>query len=75
LNVFRVNKVAARVEELRAEFNEGSKLQLAYLQESLLSLSKADIGAYFEKRPHSDKLRVKDITTLPPEIRACIARS
>jgi hypothetical protein len=70
---FKRPEVAARVEELRTEFNEGSKLQLAYLQESLLTLSKADIGAYFEKRPHSDKIRAKDITSLPPEVRACIS--
>jgi hypothetical protein len=70
---FKRPEVAARVEELRTAFNEGSKLQLAYLQESLLSLSKADIGVYFEKRPHSDKLRVKDITALPAEVRAAIS--
>jgi hypothetical protein len=70
---FNRPKIAGRVKELQAEFNEGAKLQLAYLQESLLLLSKADPGNYFEKAPHSSRLRVKDITSLPPEVRACIS--
>jgi hypothetical protein len=56
-----------------ARFNEGATLQLAYLQEGLLVLSKADIGADFEKVPSSSRLRVKGITLLPPEVRACIS--
>jgi hypothetical protein len=70
---FKRPEVAARVEELRQEFNEGSKISLAYLQEKLLNFTTADIGRYLEKRPYSDKLRVKDLTALPPELRACVS--
>jgi hypothetical protein len=70
---FKRPEVAARVAELREEFNKGSAISLAYLQEQLLHLTKADVGNYLEKRPYSDKLRVKDITGLPPELRACIS--
>jgi hypothetical protein len=70
---FKRPEVAARVAELREEFNKGSAISLAYLQEQLLALTKADVGLYLEKRPYSDKLRVKDITGLPPELRACIS--
>jgi len=70
---FKRPEVAARVDELRDEFNKGSAISLAYLQERLLALTKADVGHYLEKRPYSDKLRVRDITGLPPELRACIS--
>jgi Terminase small subunit len=71
---FKRPEVAARVEELREEFNKGSAISLAYLQERLLAFTTADIGNYLEKRPYSDKLRVKDLTALPPELRACVSK-
>jgi hypothetical protein len=70
---FKRPAIAARVAELQAEFNEGSRISLAYLQERLLALTTGDVGNYLEKRPYSDKLRVKDITSLAPELRACIS--
>jgi hypothetical protein len=66
-------EVRDRLAELRAQFNERSAISLAYLQAQLLRLTKADVGNYLEKAPHSTRLRVKDITALPPELRACIA--
>jgi hypothetical protein len=66
-------EVVARLAELREQFNERSAISLGYLPAQLLRLTKADIGNYLEKRPHSASLRVKDITGLPPELRACIS--
>jgi hypothetical protein len=70
----RKPEFVARVDELREQFNEGSKISLAYLQEQLLKFTTADIGNYLEKRPYSDKLRVRDLTALPPELRACVSK-
>jgi Terminase small subunit len=70
---FKRPAIAARVDELREEFNEGSRISLAYLQERLLAFTTADVGNYLERRPYSDKLRVKDLTALPPELRACVS--
>lgn len=72
--ITRRSDFIARVEELREKFNEGSKISLAYLQERLLAFTTADIGNFLEKRPYSEKLRVKDLTALPPELRACVSR-
>jgi Terminase small subunit len=71
---FKRPEVAARVAELREEFNQGSAISLAYLQERLLAFTTADVGNYLEKRPYSEKLRVKDLTALPPELRACVSK-
>jgi hypothetical protein len=70
---FKRPEVAARVAELRQEFNERSAIALSYLQEQLLQLLKADIGNYLEKRPYSNRLHVRDLTQLSPELRACIS--
>jgi hypothetical protein len=62
-----------RVAELRAEFQRGTAISLAYLQERLLRLTTADACDYIEKIPGSSKFRVKDLLSLPPEVRACVS--
>lgn len=64
----------ARVAELRAIFNEGPKLSVPYLQERLAALTAFDITDFVEKIPlTTNRYRPKDLTTLPPEVRAAIA--
>jgi hypothetical protein len=62
-----------RVAELRLEFQRGNGISLAYLQERLLRLTTADATDYIEKLPGSSKFQVKDLLSLPPEVRACVS--
>jgi Terminase small subunit len=69
---FNRPKVAARLSELQSEFNEGSKIQLRYLEEKYFGIVNADIGQFVEKAPHSDRLRLRDVTRMAPEQRRAI---
>lgn len=63
-----------RVAELRDEYQRRSGLSLSYLQDRLLSITTSDIGDFIEKVPYSSsRWRAKDLLSLPPEVRACVA--
>jgi phage terminase small subunit len=67
----RQPKIAARIAELRDEFNEGAEIKLRYLQEKLLALVAADVTRFFEQN-NRGTLKPCDLTQLPPELRAAI---
>jgi hypothetical protein len=68
----RQEKIQARIAELRAEFNRASAIGLRYLQEKLISLATSDVTRFFEARPGGG-LKLKDVTTLPPELRGALS--
>jgi phage terminase small subunit len=68
----RQAKIEARIAELRREFNQAAGISLRYLQEKLLNLSVADVTRFFEATPDG-RLRVRDVTTLPAELRAALS--
>jgi hypothetical protein len=70
---FKREKIAARVSELQAEFNQGAKVHAAYLTEKLLTVVNADVGQFLEVVPYSGRLRLRDVTKLPPEQRRAIS--
>jgi Terminase small subunit len=70
---FKRPAIAKRVDELRAEFNEAAGIHLRYLQEKLLGIVTTDATEFFEQRPYSTSLRLRDPKTLPPEMRASVA--
>ena len=68
----RQEHIVARIGELRAEFNQGAAIQLAYLQEKLLTLASADATRFFESAEEGG-LKLRDITKLPAELRAAVS--
>jgi len=70
---FKREEVVARIAELRDEFNEAAGIHLRYLQEKLLAIVTTDVTAFFEQRPYSTALRLKDPTTLPAHMRAAVS--
>jgi hypothetical protein len=70
---FKRPEVIARVAELRAEFNNAAGIHLRYLQEKLLAIATTDVTDFFELRPYSSALRLKDPKTLPVHMRAAVS--
>jgi Terminase small subunit len=70
---FKRPAIAKRVDELRVEFNEAAGIHLRYLQEKLLCIVTTDATEFFEQRPYSTSLRLKDPKTLPSQMRASVA--
>jgi hypothetical protein len=71
--LFKRPEIIDRVAELRAEFNEAAGIHLRYLQEKLLGIATTDATEFFEPRPYSSSLRLKDPKTLAPQMRAAVS--
>jgi hypothetical protein len=65
-------EVQARIAELQEEFNRHSTIGLRYLQEKLLPIATSDVTRYF-KRVCGGKLKLRDVTKLPAELRAALS--
>jgi hypothetical protein len=65
-------EIQARIAELREEFNRSSGINLAYLQQKLLPIATSDLTRYFH-RSRDGKLKLRDVTKLPPELRSALA--
>jgi hypothetical protein len=74
LRVMREPDFLARVAEFRKADAEHHGVSLPFLQQRLLRMALSDPGDYFELVPHtSGRYRVKDLASLSPELRSCIA--
>jgi hypothetical protein len=71
--LFKRKEVVARIAELRDEFNEAASIHLRYLQEKLLAIVMTDVTEFFEQRPYSTALRLKDPKTLPAHMRVAVS--
>jgi hypothetical protein len=69
---FRRPEIQERVEFLRQEFNRMAGISLAALQARLLRIADANVLDLFEADEKTGKLRLKDLTKLPPAITAPI---
>jgi hypothetical protein len=70
--------VAARIDELRAEYSDRSGIQLEYLQNLLLPLAESNIRDLFETVPSPDGngtiQRLRPISAMPRRVTAAISR-
>lgn len=74
IDVVRDPDFIARVAEFRAADRQPSNISLNFLQQRLLRIALSDPGHFFEPVPHtSGRYRVKDLASMPPELRACIS--
>jgi hypothetical protein len=74
LKVMREQDFIDRVAEFRDADQTAHGVSLPFLQQRLLRIALSDPGQFFEPIPYtSGRWRAKDLLSLPPELRSCIA--
>jgi hypothetical protein len=72
--LLHIPEVAARVDELRAEFAAGCALSVEYLQQLLLPCAAANVVDFFETDPrHEGRARLKSLESLSRDQGAAIS--